>query len=533
MTRISGTELRNRLLARMEGPREGQATEQMRIEALSSAGNRSLLEIVATKQPRSVGELAVLAGRLQPNVSRSLNALARAGLLTVVSDGRASVPTLTVEGRQKAEALGFAAQATSSENVQRRIATEDERVLTALIVEPSDDGATTDAVQADVTVHFPVKEGQQPLYVHSSIDLAEICRHLLANWWRIVCRRGDPMKMFPVYRESAEAASQAMLLAESTGNVALFIRSVADDGDAWGFPRLTLAADDFKNIVFDELVHPLVAALRPRRRFGHAVESLLRRTEEIYENRTDLSFWRTAGALGLSYATIADAAASDVGDLINAISDEDARLDLASASNPAQIRESLAWIIQEVDAKAGVNSLPKLIDLRQKPQPAITTKPYRVGTQRAREVRGQLKLNSDRPVGGIASLATMFGGDKKFNLSSAGEELLRGHQGHRNDVPVVVIKDEGPKSNAFLMSRAIGDYSIFGSREASIVDIYSDRQAIGRAFAAEFMAPAESVVRMVEEEGLPLDTIADHYGVNRKVVQWQYENNVANYSHAA
>jgi hypothetical protein len=41
------------------------------------------------------------------------------------------------------------------------------------------------------------------------------------------------------------------------------------------------------------------------------------------------------------------------------------------------------------------------------------------------------------------------------------------------------------------MARAIGDYLVFGSREASIVDIYSDRQAVGRAFAAEFMAPAE------------------------------------------
>ena len=83
------------------------------------------------------------------------------------------------------------------------------------------------------------------------------------------------------------------------------------------------------------------------------------------------------------------------------------------------------------------------------------------------------------------------------------------------------------------MSRAIGDYSVFGSRDASIVDIYSDRQAVGRAFAAEFMAPAEGVVRMIEEEGTPIDMVAAHYGVIRKVVRWQYENNVAQYLNAA
>src|SRR5467141_922006 len=105
--RISGTELRDRLLSRTKLPPEPNATEETRIQALSSSGNRELLEIIATKQPRSIGELAMLAGRLQPNVSRSLTALARAGLLTVIADGRASVPTLTPEGRQRAEALGF------------------------------------------------------------------------------------------------------------------------------------------------------------------------------------------------------------------------------------------------------------------------------------------------------------------------------------------------------------------------------------------------------------------------------------------
>jgi hypothetical protein len=228
-----------------------------------------------------------------------------------------------------------------------------------------------------------------------------------------------------------------------------------------------------------------------------------------------------------------EAAATDVGNLINAISNEDTRLDLASASDPIQIRESLAWIRKEITAKAEVNSLPKLIELKQEPKTTVGLKPYHVGTHRARDVRSWLKLAPDRFVGGIAGLATMFGGDKNFMPSPAGEELLRGHQGHGKDVPVVVVKDGGPKSTAFLLSRAIGDYSTFGSRDASIVDIYSDRQAVGRAFAAEFMAPAEGVVRMIEEEEASLDTVAAHYGVSREVVRRQYENNVAQYDNAA
>ena len=68
----------------------------MRIEALSSAGNRELLEIIATRGPRSISELATLAKRLQPNVSRSINALARAGLLTAEIQGRYYRPMLDV-----------------------------------------------------------------------------------------------------------------------------------------------------------------------------------------------------------------------------------------------------------------------------------------------------------------------------------------------------------------------------------------------------------------------------------------------------
>src|SRR5947209_15783780 len=109
--RITGQELRDKLLSRMKVLQESKPTEQARIEALSSAGNRDLLGLVATKQPRSISELASFAGRLQPNVSRSLNVLNRAGLLTITVEGRASVPKLTPEGQQKAKDLGFVAPA--------------------------------------------------------------------------------------------------------------------------------------------------------------------------------------------------------------------------------------------------------------------------------------------------------------------------------------------------------------------------------------------------------------------------------------
>jgi hypothetical protein len=160
-------------------------------------------------------------------------------------------------------------------------------------------------------------------------------------------------------------------------------------------------------------------------------------------------------------------------------------------------------------------------------------KPWQIGKERARSVRKQIGLAQDRPTGGIRALAKIFGGKSEFIPSSAGEELLRGYQARGDDVPVIIVKQEGPKSTAFLVSRAIGDYLVFGSREAAVLDIYSDRQAVGRAFAAEFMAPAEGVTRMIDEEGVALDAVAEHFGVAREVVRHQYENNLAQYARIA
>jgi hypothetical protein len=219
--------------------------------------------------------------------------------------------------------------------------------------------------------------------------------------------------------------------------------------------------------------------------------------------------------------------------LVNAVSNEDARLDLASASTPEKIHQSLAWVEHELSAKAKVNSLPELVKLGYIGTAApVEAKPWEIGKHRARDARKQIGLAPDRPVGGIGGLAKMFGGEPNFMPSSAGEELLRGYLGLSNDIPVVVVKEEGPKSTTFLLSRAIGDYLVFGNREAPIVDIYSDRQAVGRAFAAEFMAPAEGVVRMIEE-GDTLDTVSERYGVIRSVVRHQYENNLARFARAA
>jgi predicted transcriptional regulator len=66
---------------------------------LLSAKNRALLRLIAERHPKSISELAILAGRAEQNVLRTLHKLSAAGLVRLdKGDGRAYQPV--VAGRK-------------------------------------------------------------------------------------------------------------------------------------------------------------------------------------------------------------------------------------------------------------------------------------------------------------------------------------------------------------------------------------------------------------------------------------------------
>ena len=168
-------------------------------------------------------------------------------------------------------------------------------------------------------------------------------------------------------------------------------------------------------------------------------------------------------------------------------------MDFASATDYDQALQSLTWAQDEIVKKAEQNNLPRLIQLRQGKPIDLAGVELGVSPGIARAKRAQIGLASDRPVGGLAGISRLFADDDQFTPSSAGEDILRGFQGFSKELPVVVVKDEGPVAT-HSWHRGRSAISGDGSREAPIADIYSDRQAVGRKFAAEFIAPAEGVV---------------------------------------
>ena len=64
---------------------------------LLTPDNRKLLAMIAQKQPKSVAALALLSGRAESNLSRTLAKLQSAGIIRMDDgDGRAKVPSVAI-----------------------------------------------------------------------------------------------------------------------------------------------------------------------------------------------------------------------------------------------------------------------------------------------------------------------------------------------------------------------------------------------------------------------------------------------------
>lgn len=88
MTRKSLSELREEMRAVARGERNASPLPAAPLLAALSREALELLAVLLRKHPASVSELVELTGRAQPNISRSLQLLARYRLIRLAREGR-------------------------------------------------------------------------------------------------------------------------------------------------------------------------------------------------------------------------------------------------------------------------------------------------------------------------------------------------------------------------------------------------------------------------------------------------------------
>ena len=124
----------------------------------------------------------------------------------------------------------------------------------------------------------------------------------------------------------------------------------------------------------------------------------------------------------------------------------------------------------------------------------------------------------------VSKLAKRLG-NAGFRIAENSVGRLRGvSQTPMGGARIIVARAGTKEAELFSFGRTIGDAIHFGTpRHSPVNDQFTYRQRLGRAFAAEFLAPALAVLGM-EEDGQSIDMIADHFGVEEDVISYQIEN---------
>ncbi|WP_156462823.1 helix-turn-helix domain-containing protein [Methylobacterium sp. Leaf93] len=525
---IKGSALRERLVGRFA--KAAEATPVEVFTALASAPNRDLLRLIGEKSPTSITELAGLAGRAQPNVSRSLNTLVMTGLVEVESDGRRSKPVLTAAGRSKLEEIG--PTETADEELPDPPQRSDGRALVLPNVQmqaPSPEEGSSDVVPGNVVLRLPAEGGPRVWADSGSVDLAEFATRILNNWWRMLYRRSAPFHIGNFYTQGSFAGKFGVSVA-STG-LEIDIVDTSNGFGPMGMPKSVLSQpiESFERYLAVDLIDPIVKCLHRTARHDRPLESMMNRIKEAYSYGNDGIFCKTAGALGLSPYHLSDELAGVLQSLIAQIADDSARLDFASAMTVDEIEVGQQWIATELARLGESNSLLGLNEIRKACKPfanAHGQRPYERGTAYARAVRNALGISVDASLGGMEGIRRLMGGEHPIILSGEAPGAMTAFQSKIRDNPSIVMSDRASQSaNVFVLCRAIGDFVAFGSDNASVTDLYTSRQAVGRAFAAEFIAPAAGVIHMIDAEDVPIARVAKHYGASFNAISRQYENN--------
>ena len=521
MTMIDSREMRDRVLAKMEQASSEKIDWQ---KALSVDGNRRLLALIIAKAPTSINALAQLAERAQPNVSRSLATLVRSGLVELRQNGRATAPVPTVLGMEKAETFELASisEAVAASPVMPFTEAPDGLMSVA----PGAPSGRLDQVAGEMAIILHGRD-RAICRAHGRGDLTELGSRWLADWWRILYRRDAPYRLCDLAIDRGNVRQGAVILASSSGRqIHLWARLESSDGDTLEQHGQPLALVDFERSMESGVIAPVARELNRRGELDRPLQTALAHIAEIRGDLADLTYWRTAGALGLTGLSLDAQGQALVRDLIASVSDEEGRLELASALLTDEVEDARVWIADELKQQGDRNRLFAVNDMARSARVEVNLaglKPQYRGIELAKHVRKKLKLQADQPLGGLPGLAGCMGAPDYVPGRTAPGQLL-GFRSLIDDVPVVVANGDGGDASAFTLARAVGDQLAFGGPGAPIVEIYTDRQKVGRAFAAELIAPSAAVVDMIDK-GLSWQRVGRHFGASPAVIRHQFDNN--------
>ena len=368
---------------------------------------------------------------------------------------------------------------------------------------------------------------------HVTVSVYNIAEGLAHNWWNIFGGRDREFSLFeyrsgfivPDIRLSFDGAAFEVNAHEKIYQTP-DIRFWGNASEVLNRNAAESALSKFIESVLDRLKSRDLPHTSAALRWARVLESQRDQDEAI--------FCEAAGSLGIDPYEIDESNTVLIERAAALFSSEPLAEFLAGARAATSDKTALLNWVETSEARPKYKSL--IGDLRsitkQVSENDISngrTESWALGYRRAASLRKTLNLNNSDRFRSFVPLAEKLGARRSYTTASHvdGIRALRSDQG---DGVHIHLRDHGNSHNAtstrlFSFARAVGDVVCFPDETLSSVnDLHSAyRQAAGRAFAAEFLAPISEIDSM-REDGKDEISLADEFFVPPTVIDRQLEN---------
>jgi len=271
-----------------------------------------------------------------------------------------------------------------------------------------------------------------------------------------------------------------------------------------------------------DLIDAVLERLHGDPETGLAASNLSRAWNAVNDLDPDeREFSRAASLLGIDPFDVQDGVADAIVTFWES-ADPSVREDALAAATEDSLTRVAEWLDDAIETLADEEQSNGWSDVRQAlPPPPLGVEPWERGYVLARAARERIGRNGG-PIdfGRLGSLAIL-----------QHETQPPSHRIHglvAADTPACVTAPRGESGRRLLIARALGEYLGRSAPGPGLLSSLStDSQAQSRAFAAEFLAPAEALQRRLagnDVEPERADDLAQEFGVSSQLIRRQISN---------
>lgn len=378
----------------------------------------------------------------------------------------------------------------------------------------------------NVTQHL--NEGALEDYV--TVALYSLAHGIVHDWWTIFGARDREVSVLK-YRDGYLLPDLRFRFDGSAFEiVAEQAAYEGPDVRFWGVPPEVMSRRDGEKILSD-LVEQVLLRLEQS---GLPETSAALRWKRVKRSRhsSEASFCEAAGSLGLDPYQVEDEPAAFI-EAAEALFGQEPLVEFVSGAGNVDRNALLGWVQRMASFHGFRYRLADVADIARtvsrKARHGADESPWATGYRRARLARKALHITPAHRFASFRALAEGVGAPKSYSLAPSVDGIKALRRDHADGTHVHVRNHgdspEASVSHLFTLARGIGDAICFPNSGLAPINSLRNarRQAAGRAFAAEFLAPIDEIRSMIEDQRDTV-SIADEFAVSTAVIERQIEN---------